>query len=108
MAVSFTTNHGIGCQARSFAHALNEAGLDVYAYKFSRQPSFPVELMYGAGANVIDQRHWGAYHGSELPFVFGNAVIPAYGEKGRLNREEMEIARKIGEHWLSLAASGAP
>merc|ERR1712217_389805 len=26
MAVSFTTNHGIGCRARNFAHALSDAG----------------------------------------------------------------------------------
>jgi len=104
-AYHFTADYSVSCPTRRFVQAALAAKMPVFAYKFSRQPSFPVELMYGPTALKVPQHQWGAYHGAELPFVFGNAKVPAWGVE--LTEDEQHLASVIGDHWISLAKTGA-
>eukprot|EP00927_Polykrikos_kofoidii_P030743 TRINITY_DN26471_c0_g1_i1.p1 TRINITY_DN26471_c0_g1~~TRINITY_DN26471_c0_g1_i1.p1 ORF type:complete len:552 (+),score=63.43 TRINITY_DN26471_c0_g1_i1:98-1753(+) len=106
MALAFSTEHGMSCPMSRFAHAIADAGGKVYAFKFSQQPSFPVELMYGSSAAKLPQQRWGAYHGADLPFIFGNSKIPAFDVS--ITPAESILSEKVGAHYLSLAATGAP
>merc|ERR1711988_1494877 len=62
-ASNFEGDYSMACPARRFARAVSAAGLQVMTYKFSKQPSFPVGLMYGNSASKVPQVQWGAYHG---------------------------------------------
>merc|ERR1712032_19974 len=104
-AAHFDGDYGVACPARRFVRAATAAGAAVTPYKFSKQPSFPVELMYGKSAGKVPESHWGAYHGAELPFVFGNPHIHAWNIS--LTMDEIALASNIGSYWISLAAHGS-
>mmetsp|Transcript_32388 Transcript_32388/g.53613 ORF Transcript_32388/g.53613 Transcript_32388/m.53613 type:complete len:513 (+) Transcript_32388:149-1687(+) len=103
-SVAFKTDYSYACPALRFVRAASSAGIPLWAYHSSLKPSFPVELLYGPSG--IAQQQWGAYHGSELPYVFGNAVLPAWRVK--LNEEEQRVAFATSRDWVHFAANGRP
>lgn len=106
-AQHFTADYSVACPARRFARAASDAGLPVYAYKFSRPPSFSVELLYGAGCtDSAPPWVWGSYHGAELAFVFGLAEVPSWDV--RLSASERQLGKEVSSHWLAMASRGRP
>lgn len=102
----FVADFSFGCPSRMFAEAMLNAGLPVFAYKFSQPPSVSQAFLLGASSLERPQHLFGAYHGSELFSVFGNRVIPAW--HAELTRREQSVAARVGRHWLDMAAAGDP
>lgn len=83
------TAMGFAAPSRFAAEKMAEAGMPVYVYLFtmrSRQPR---------------TEHMGAYHGYELPFVFGTLVQ-------YLGPEEQALSEAMMDYWTRFAASGDP
>jgi para-nitrobenzyl esterase len=79
------------CPTRRLARDLAAAGRDVFMYSFAHAIDFP--LVPNAGA----------FHGSEIPFVFGNG---AYGLD--LTEEERGLSAEMQGYWTSFAADSDP
>jgi para-nitrobenzyl esterase len=78
--------------ARATAAALARAGVSAYLYRLAR------------GAPVGDRRGaYGAFHGAELPFVFGtNPAGWSYVA------EESDLGRLVRDYWVAFATTGDP
>lgn len=81
------------CPARSAAKALAMQGHDVFLYDFIHQPAESVNWPTGTG-------HLGAFHGAEVPFVFGDAFELVGGE--------MNLSVAMATYWTNMASSGDP
>lgn len=103
-AQHFTADVDFNCPAQRFARAAESFGATVFAYKFSRQPNFNIELMMGSEAAPSEL--WGAFHGAELPFVFGNPRVNTW--RINLSEADQQMARTISEHWVTMATKGRP
>ena len=57
-------DYAITCRVRQAAQALQRSGHRVYTYLFAHTPSF--------SENYEDLPYLGAFHGAEVPFVFGD------------------------------------
>jgi carboxylesterase type B len=68
------------------------ARLPVYTYFWTHRPPGPGH----------DRR--GAYHGSEITYVFGN--VPATG--GPWTEEDRRIAAEMSSYWVNFVATGNP
>lgn len=79
------------CPAQRLAAEISGTGRPVWMYLFAR---------VRAGAAAADLR---AYHGAELPYVFGthDAWLPTDADDLRLTREMMQA-------WVRFAATGSP
>ncbi|MEW6202589.1 MAG: carboxylesterase family protein, partial [bacterium] len=91
---SLLTDSAFTCPTRVLADALSENGTDVYLYLFSRAP-----------AERGMMKNWGAFHGAELPFVFGNFNILGFDLN---SAENSELSRKVIALWSSFARTGTP
>ena len=83
---------GFWAPARFAAAAANRAGAPSYLYLFTRVPDLPVAAQMGA------------FHGLELPYVFGNSMLTldvTSGVDGRVSDAMMDA-------WTSFAATGNP
>jgi para-nitrobenzyl esterase len=79
------------CPARRVARAIAASGTPVYRYNFAYAPTgVPVSSM-------------GAFHGSELMFVFGRSV-PFVA----LDTSEQPLSNLMMGYWGSMATTGAP
>jgi para-nitrobenzyl esterase len=103
-AQHFIADVDFNCPAQRFARAAESFGATVFAYKFSRQPNFNIELMMGSDAAPSEL--WGAFHGAELPFVFGNPRVKTW--RINLSEADQQLARRISEHWVTMATTGRP
>ena len=83
--------------AREFARTAGEGGPPVFMYEFSYQPNW-LDFMIG-----------GAYHTSEIYFVFGNPW-PGTGHRfiHRFSKEAKEMSESIQNYWGSFARTGNP
>jgi para-nitrobenzyl esterase len=79
------------CPGRRAARDHVAAGNRVFAYEFTHVTSFGQAL------------NWGAFHGSDIPFVFGN-VPPGI----TATADELTLMGRIQELWTSFAKTGAP
>ena len=79
------------CPARRAAISFADSR-DSYLYLFDRTPQYSV--------NEYETVDWGAFHGSEVPFVFYDPF--------ELRGAELDLSNAISEHWTSFAADGAP
>ncbi len=79
--------------ARAIARILSARGQPVYAYRYSYIPT--------------SMRHqwWGAWHATELPFVF-DTVRAHYGAQTSLADESM--AHTLQRYWVAFARTGRP
>jgi len=66
----------------------------VYVYYFSHRPPYPNTPMF---------QGWGAAHGGEIEYVFGNfpAVMPA-------TASDRKVADEISSYWVNFAKTGDP
>lgn len=83
---------GFTCPTRLLANLLSKNGTPTYMYYFTKTPTPAV-------------KDWGAFHGAELPFVFGNfqflnMKFPTKGNKA--------LAKKVIQLWTSFARTGTP
>ena len=90
--IALRTDAWLGEPARATAALFAAAGAPVYLYRLAR------------GAPVEDRSAaFGAFHGAELPFVFG-----ANPERWPYVDAERELGRLVRDYWVAFAASGDP
>ena len=79
--------------ARAIARILSARGQPVYEYRFCYIPT----SMRG--------KWWGAWHATEIPFVF-DTVREHYGSE--TSRADEEMARQMHSYWLAFVRTGRP
>jgi para-nitrobenzyl esterase len=72
--------------------AANRAGASSYLYLFDHTPGVPLA------------KPLGAFHGAEVPYVFGNSALGLDVTKGA----DGEVSRAVMTYWTRFAASGDP
>eukprot|EP01060_Flectonema_neradi_P025409 TRINITY_DN341_c9_g1_i1.p1 TRINITY_DN341_c9_g1~~TRINITY_DN341_c9_g1_i1.p1 ORF type:complete len:663 (+),score=112.95 TRINITY_DN341_c9_g1_i1:65-1990(+) len=82
----------LSCPARHAARMLHEAGAIPFVYYFNRTPEISV--------NNRNTTEIGAFHGSEVPFVFFDQF--------ELKGSEVELSRNMVEAWATFAKTGNP
>ena len=80
--------------ARFTARAFAAKGQPAYLYRFSYVPAAMQQMM-----------RYGAPHGSEIPYVFGN---PAGRNGATVAPKDQEIARMMNTYWANFAKTGDP
>lgn len=83
------TSLGFGGPSRHAAVCTARLGTPVYVYLFTMR------------SRETSSRHMGAYHGYELPFVFGTLVR-------YLGEEEKRLSEAVMNYWTRFAAKGDP
>jgi len=83
------TSLGFGGPSRHAAVCTARVGAPVYVYLFTMK------------STEASSRHMGAYHGYELPFVFGTLVR-------YLGQEEQRLSEIMMNYWTRFAARGDP
>ena len=81
------------CPARSAAAYLRKAGHRVYMYDFVHEPARSVNWPTGT-------QGLGAFHGAEVPFVFGDTFELVGGE--------LSLSQAMSTFWTNMASSGDP
>eukprot|EP00762_Andalucia_godoyi_P007241 ANDGO_08023.mRNA.1 Para-nitrobenzyl esterase len=83
------------CPARSAIRSFSRSGAAVFAYSFVHGPR------HGALAKYNDT---GAFHGAEIPFVFGN--LPSSGHLvTSFDPDEQQLSDRMQRFWLNFAES---
>ena len=81
------------CPTREMLAASSAWGNDVFWYFFIATPIRSV--------NMEDMAYWGAFHGAEVPFVFGDQFeLSSDGERA--------LSRAMGCFWTNFASTGNP
>jgi para-nitrobenzyl esterase len=80
--------------ARFTARAFAAKGQPAYLYRFSYVPASMQQMM-----------RYGAPHGSEIPFVFGN---PTGRNGATVALKDQEVARMMNTYWANFAKTGDP
>jgi para-nitrobenzyl esterase len=81
---------GFVASARFAAASVAEAGGDAYLYHFARRPPVAGDL--------------GAFHGLELPYVFGNSALTLDVTEG----VDGELSAAMMRYWVAFATDGDP
>ena len=77
-------------EAKWIAAKVGASGVPAYLYRFD----------YVLG--VLQSRRPGAYHGSEVPFVFGRLPTP------RTDENDLRVERALHDCWVAFARTGKP
>lgn len=86
-----------------------EAGLPVFYYLFGRVlPPLPGQTYKG----ILRQRI-GAFHGDEVPYVFGNlnlvnSALDGAPRRGRWERADYELSETMLNYWVNFVKTGDP
>lgn len=80
--------------ARFTANAFASKSIPVYTYLFSYVPQ-----------SMKDRMKYGAAHGSEIPFVFGN-LIERNGVS--FDEKDKEVSKMLNAYWVNFAKTGNP
>jgi para-nitrobenzyl esterase len=91
-AAEALTDGAFVCPTRQVARALTTAGVAAYRYDFVHAIDFPVPDL-------------GAFHGSELEFVFGN---PINSLASPLTAAEQTLSAAMMGYWGAMAGAGNP
>ena len=83
--------------ARAQAHTGHSK---VFYYYFAHHPPAPPEERFVENLG----KELGAYHGAELPYVFGNFVPPEWPWTGT----DRELAQTVSQYWVNFATRGDP
>ena len=86
-------DYAITCRVRSAGLRLSALGHSVYTYYFTHTPK--------ASLNYEHVPTLGAFHGAEVPFVFGDDFELA-------NKGEKALAQAMGCYWRNFAHTGDP
>jgi para-nitrobenzyl esterase len=81
---------GFAASARFAAASVAGAGGDAYLYHFARRPPATGDL--------------GAFHGLEIPYVFGNPALTLDVREG----VDGELSAAMMRYWVSFARDGDP
>ncbi|GAB5366071.1 hypothetical protein AAMO2058_001112900 [Amorphochlora amoebiformis] len=92
-AMRSATDYGLTCPVRRLMRRLAETSHHVFGYFFTRTPVM--------SANFASTSTMGAFHGAEVPFVFGDR-FEITGE------DEQLLASRMGCYWKNFAATGNP
>lgn len=92
--IDMTTDTRFVCPARNAARLFASKGASVRFYLMAKSPA---DTGFASGL--------GAFHGCELPFVFGNFKFMGLDFSSRSN---MELSRRIIDLWTSFARTGIP
>jgi len=84
------TEIGFASSARFAAREMSAGGTDVYLYEFTRA-SLPL---------------MGAFHGIELPYVFG--TLGQFSWTGAVEQADRDLSAAIRGYWTRFAATGDP
>lgn len=88
-----------GWEMRTWARMESKTGKNkVFMYYFSHVPAAP-------------QRVKGAYHGSEIAYVFGNLIVAPFAtppETPKWDDVDRKLADTMSSYWVNFAASGDP
>jgi len=79
------------CGARRVARALAASGVPTFRYDFAHALNLGLPAL-------------GAFHASELPFVFGNPLQP----RAPLAPEDLPVVKQVMAYWGSMATHGDP
>lgn len=79
--------------ARAIARILSSRGQRVYEYRYSYIPT------------SMRKKWWGAWHATEIPFVF-DTVKAAYG--AQTSHADEAMARTMQRYWVAFARTGRP
>ncbi|HEY91501.1 MAG TPA: carboxylesterase family protein [Dehalococcoidia bacterium] len=79
-----------GAQAHYVARHLALAGQSPYLYFFSRKPA-------GKAGEIL-----GAFHASEISYVFGTSVL------GTLSEDDLKMSDTMMDYWVQFARTGNP
>ncbi len=79
-----------GAQAHYVAKQMARAGQSPYLYFFSRKPA-------GKAGEIL-----GAYHASEISYVFGVSVL------GLMTAEDLKMSEIMMDYWVQFARTGDP
>ncbi len=85
------TEVGFASTARLAARSMSAAGAPAYLYEFTRVP-FDNPL--------------GAFHGVEIPYVFGNTSL--FSVMGAIEQADVDLSAALMRYWTSFARSGVP
>lgn len=86
-------DNAILCRTRELLQSARGRGNRAWWYQFIATPIFSV--------NSDDLQYLGAFHGAELPFVFGDDFeLSSTGER--------RLSRAMGCYWINFAATGNP
>jgi len=84
-----------------WAEAQSRSGqAPVFYYQFAHRPPVPAVGRYVENAS----HRFGAFHGAELPYVFGN-LYPASWD---WSRDDTALAQQISDYWINFARNGDP
>jgi len=86
-------DYAITCRVRDAAAELSSRGHAVYTYYFAHTPIY--------SANYHDLPSLGAFHGSEVPFVFGDAFE-------LMSVDERTLSASMGCFWRNFAHTADP
>jgi para-nitrobenzyl esterase len=87
-----TTDAFFVCPARQVARAASAHGASVFRYSFEH----PIDNPFEAGLGV--------FHGSEVPFVFGNDDFPL----GSIGASGAPLSQQMQAYWTALAVAHDP
>jgi para-nitrobenzyl esterase len=85
------TDGAFVCPARQIARAITAAGTPAFRYDFVHAISFPIPNL-------------GAFHGSELEFVFGNP----FDAFTSLQPDELPLSKNMMQYWGAMAKGASP
>ncbi len=85
---------GFTCPSLLMATLLSKAGANTYLYNFAKAPD-----------EKGMAKDWGAFHGSELAFIFGQFKVLNFNFKSKKN---YKVAKDMILLWSSFARSGVP
>jgi carboxylesterase type B len=92
---SLVTDHAFVCATRRYLRPLAQGAPQVWRYHFTH--------IHPSGA----QADFGAYHGSELFYVFGN-LDPTKKYATLLTAEDSALSNAMIQYWTRFAATGDP
>ena len=96
--IQLKTDYLFACPARRVARAIVANGGRAYVYRFDDYVA------------ISPTQGWGttAYHGAELPFVFGQEYVPWTDASVSFAKKERALSDAIMASWSSFARSGSP
>ena len=79
-------------EMRTWARMVTAGGREAYLYQFTHVPPSP------------NAKAWGAYHASEIPYVFGNLRNPTF----KYTETDRSLSEAMSSYWVNFAKTGDP
>jgi len=79
-------------EMRTWARMVSAGGLKAFLYQFTHVPPSP------------NAKTWGAYHASEISYVFGNLRNPAF----KYTETDRSLSEVMSSYWVNFAKTGDP